>query len=60
MTNLFKVKSEEILTKGIQSLTKACDILTYQNEQLNEEINALRKKIFLLQDELNRNSEDVE
>lgn len=58
--NLFPMKSEEILTRGVQSLTKACDILTRQNEQLNEDIAALRGKIAELQDRLNCNREDVE
>ncbi len=60
MTKLFQMKSEDILKKGIESLTKACDIPTTQNKQLYEEIRVLRIKISQLQDELNCNTEEVE
>ena len=44
-TKLFAPDTESILTRGLNSMTKACDALTKQNETLNNDIEGLKAKI---------------
>ena len=44
-TKLFAPDTESILPRGLNSMTKACDALTKQNETLNNDIEGLKAKI---------------
>ncbi len=44
-SKLFAPDTESILTRGLNSMTKACDALTKQNETLNNDIEGLKAKI---------------
>ena len=42
---VFKPNTEEVLVSGLKAMTKACDVLSAQNEQLNKDIEGLKRKI---------------
>ena len=44
-SKLYAPDTESILTRGLNSMTKACDALTKQNETLNNDIEGLKAKI---------------
>jgi hypothetical protein len=48
--HLFKADTENVLVRGLNAMTKACDALTKQNEILNNDLEGLKKKIARLQD----------
>jgi hypothetical protein len=58
--NLFKENTEDVLVRGLNMMTKACDALHKQNEILNKDIEGLKKKIVRLQDRVIVNSESKE
>jgi len=43
--SIYAPDTESILTRGLNSMTKACDALTKQNETLNNDIEGLKAKI---------------
>ena len=49
---LWDSSSEEVLKRGLNAMTKMCDVLTTQNETLNQDIEKLRNKVERLQDKL--------
>ncbi len=48
--SLFKPDAEAVLVRGLNAMTKACDSLSSQNEQLNQDIEGLKRKIGRLQE----------
>ena len=57
---LFKPDTEGVLVRGLNAMTKACDALSSQNEQLNKDIEALKRKVARLQDRIIINTDDKE
>ncbi len=49
---LWDTSSEDVLKRGLNAMTKMCDVLTTQNETLNQDIQKLRNKVERLQDKL--------
>lgn len=49
---LFKPTTEDVLTRGLNAMTLACDSLTKQNQTLNKDIEGLKAKIARLQDKI--------
>jgi len=49
---LFKPDTESVLVRGLNAMTKACDALSEQNEQLNKDIIGLKAKIARLQERI--------
>ena len=47
---LFKPDTEQVLVRGLNAMTKACDALSKQNETLNIDIESMKKKIQRLQE----------
>ncbi len=47
---MFKPDTEKVLVRGLNAMTKACDALSNQNEQLNKDIEALKRKVARLQE----------
>ncbi len=47
---LFKPDTEAVLVRGLNAMTKACDSLSTQNDQLNKDIEGLKRKIARLQE----------
>jgi hypothetical protein len=47
---LFKPDTEAVLVRGLNAMTKACDALSNQNQTLNNDIEALKRKINRLQE----------
>lgn len=58
--NQFKENTEDVLVRGLNMMTKACDALSKQNEVLNNDIEGLKKKINRLQDRVITNAESKE
>ena len=58
--HLFKDDTESVLVRGLNAMTKACDSLTKQNEQLNTDIEGLKRKIARLQERVLIDSDDKE
>ncbi len=52
--------SDKILQDGIQAMTIACDALTQQNQQLNEDVKNLKAKVRMLEEKIILNMEDKE
>ena len=48
--SLFKPDADAVLTRGLNAMTKACDSLSNQNEQLLKDIEGLKRKITRLQE----------
>jgi chaperonin cofactor prefoldin len=59
-TQIFKPDTEGVLVRGLNAMTKACDALSKQNEQLNIDVEALKRKISRLQDRILTNQSDRE
>lgn len=57
---MFKADTESVLVRGLNAMTKSCDVLSSQNEQLNKDIEGLKKKIARLQDRVLIDGEDRE
>jgi len=57
---LFKEDTENVLVRGLNSMTKACDALSKQNERLNEDIAKLKAKVSRLQDRVLIEAEEEE
>lgn len=49
---VFRANAEEILTKGLSVMSKACDALTMRNKELEEEIESLQIDVARLKDRL--------
>jgi len=49
---LFKEKAEDILSKGLQQMTIACDTLTQQNKTLNKDVLNLKNKLRLAEEKM--------
>jgi hypothetical protein len=47
---LFKPDTEQVLVRGLNAMTKACDALSKQNEQHLKDIEGMKKKIARLQE----------
>ena len=47
---LFKPDTEAVLVRGLNAMTKACASLSTQNDQLNKDIEGLKRKIARLQE----------
>lgn len=57
---MFRADTENVLCRGLNAMTKACDALSAQNEQLNKDIEGLKRKIARLQDRVLTNADDKE
>jgi len=51
-TQVFKPDTEGVLVRGLNAMTRACDALSNQNDQLNADVEALKKKIARLQERI--------
>lgn len=51
-TQIFKPDTEDVLVRGLNAMTRACDALSQQNEQLNLDVESLKKKISRLQERI--------
>jgi len=52
---MFDKTSEEVLSRGLNAMTKMCDVLTTQNQTLNSDIEKLKKKIARMKERLLQN-----
>ncbi len=57
---MFRADTESVLVRGLNAMTKSCDVLSSQNEQLNKDIEGLKKKIARLQDRVLIDGEERE
>ena len=57
---LFKPDTEQVLVRGLNAMTKACDALSKQNEQHLKDIEAMKKKIARLQERVLDNQDERE
>ena len=57
---LFKPDTEQVLVRGLNAMTKACDALSNQNETLNNDIERMKKKIQHLQERVLLNERSKE
>ena len=57
---LFKPDTEQVLVRGLNAMTKACDALSKQNELLNLDIEKMKKKISRLQERILVNDAEKE
>jgi len=57
---LFKPDTEQVLVRGLNAMTKACDALSRQNDELNKDIEGLKNKISRLQERVIVNTEERE
>lgn len=57
---LFKPDTEQVLVRGLNAMTKACDALSKQNELLNLDIEKMKKKIARLQERILVNDSEKE
>ena len=60
MSTIFKPDAEAVLVRGLNAMTKACDALSNQNEQLNKDIEALKRKIARLNERVLTNDDERE
>jgi len=44
-TPVFAPDTKAVLVRGLNAMTKSCDVLSKQNEQLNKDIEGLKNKI---------------
>lgn len=58
--SIWDESSEGVLKRGLNAMTRMCDVLTKQNETLNNDIEKLRKKVERLQDKLLHNIDEKE
>ena len=47
---IFKPDTESVLVRGINAMTRSCDVLSKQNTELNKDIEGLKNKIARLQE----------
>ena len=59
-TSIWDESSEGVLNRGLNAMTRMCDVLTEQNKTLNNDIEKLRKKVERLQDKLLHNQLEKE
>ena len=59
-TPLFKPDTEQVLVRGLNAMTKACDALSKQNEQHLTDIENMKKKIARLQERVLDNQDERE
>ena len=59
-SSLWNESSEGVLKRGLNAMTRMCDVLTDQNKTLNNDIEKLRKKVERLQDKLLHNQLEKE
>jgi polyhydroxyalkanoate synthesis regulator phasin len=55
-SSIWDTSSEDVLKRGLNAMTKMCDVLTNQNETLNTDIQKLKNKVQRLQDKLLTNN----
>tara|TARA_R110001592_G_scaffold105343_2_gene296151 strand:- start:301 stop:507 length:207 start_codon:yes stop_codon:yes gene_type:complete len=55
---LFKPDTEQVLVRGLNAMTKACDALSNQNETLNMDIEKMKHKIARLQEKILVNQDE--
>lgn len=55
-SSIWDTSSEDVLKRGLNAMTKMCDVLTTQNETLNTDIQKLKNKVQRLQDKLLTNN----
>lgn len=55
---LFKPDTEQVLVRGLNAMTKACDALSNQNETLNKDIEKMKNKIARLQEKILVNQDE--
>lgn len=53
---MFEKTSEEVLSRGLNAMTKMCDVLSEQNKTLNSDIEKLKKKIARMKERLLANN----
>jgi len=47
---IFKPDTESVLVRGLNAMTRSCDVLSKQNTELNKDIEGLKNKIARLQE----------
>jgi hypothetical protein len=47
---IFKPDTESVLVRGLNAMTRSCDVLSKQNTELNKDIEGLKNKISRLQE----------
>jgi hypothetical protein len=47
---IFKPDTESVLVRGLNAVTRSCDVLSKQNTELNKDIEGLKNKISRLQE----------
>lgn len=58
--SVFNQSSAQVLERGLNAMTRMCDVITKQNEILNEDVSKLKKKIDRMKTKLLENGlEDV-
>nr|BAR32627.1 hypothetical protein [uncultured Mediterranean phage uvMED] len=57
---LFKPDTEQVLVRGLNAMTKACDALSKQNEEHLKDIEGMKKKIARLQERVLDNQTERE
>ena len=57
---IFKPDIEQVLVRGLNAMTKACDALSKQNETLNLDIEKMKNKISRLQEKILCNQDTKE
>ena len=57
---LFKPDTEQVLVRGLNAMTKACDALSKQNETLNHDIEKMKNNIARLQEKILCNQDTKE
>jgi len=57
---LFKPDTEQVLVRGLNAMTKACDALSKQNEEHLKDIEGMKKKIARLQERVLDNQNERE
>lgn len=55
---LFKPDTEQVLVRGLNAMTKACDALSNQNATLNKDIEKMKHKIARLQEKILVNQDE--
>ena len=57
---MYDTSAEDVLKSGLSAMTNACEALTKQNNKLNEDLNNLKQKLRLAQENIIINSEEKE
>tara|TARA_R110002153_G_scaffold34305_3_gene102673 strand:+ start:3284 stop:3457 length:174 start_codon:yes stop_codon:yes gene_type:complete len=57
---MFDKTAEQVLSRGLNAMTKMCEVLTTQNETLNKDIEKLKNKIGRMKERLLENGIETE